>query len=380
MATSNEMRRELVFRPLSDIETKPIVFLDKPIWQEAAFHLLVGRKNSGKGTWLAGEAARVTRGELGDRTHVIWIANQEDSYGIDVRPRIEAAGGIVENVTVVIGRLTLPDDALSLVEKAFEIGNVGMIVVDPLGGSLGKGKSSNIDSDVRDAFACLNAVADYLGCIVVGVRHVTNKETSNIISGVLGSSDWVNIPRVVLALTHDDEDEDLRHLEVITGNRVKAGVGRLYRIEGVDRPEGEAVTRAVHIGDSTKHADDLIKTPMQPASRSSHARDLILDLLEEAPGRQLESDALDAKVAEQTGLAVPSVRNLRVGLKNAGLIRNLPAKDARGAITGWVVARTNAPRDNVPSSRMKRTDDANMSRNGHQETTADAVMRILNGR
>ena len=45
----------LAWKPLSEIDMRPIVFLDKPVWQEAAFHLLVGRKNSGKGTYLAGE-------------------------------------------------------------------------------------------------------------------------------------------------------------------------------------------------------------------------------------------------------------------------------------------------------------------------------------
>src|SRR5262245_57303107 len=90
----------LGWRQLSEIEPRPIIFLDQPVWQEAAFHLLVGRKNSGKGTFLAGEAARVTRGELGERPKVIWIAAGEDSYAIDVRPRIEAAGGNVDNITV----------------------------------------------------------------------------------------------------------------------------------------------------------------------------------------------------------------------------------------------------------------------------------------
>src|SRR5215475_12115912 len=71
---------ELGWKQLSEIETRPIVFLDKPVWQEAAFHLLVGRKNSGKGTYLAGEAARVTRGELGERRNIMWIASGEDSY------------------------------------------------------------------------------------------------------------------------------------------------------------------------------------------------------------------------------------------------------------------------------------------------------------
>jgi len=344
----------LGWKPLSEIDTRPIVFLDKPVWQEAAFHLVVGRKNSGKGTYLAGEAARVTRGELGARRNVMWIASGEDSYAIDVRPRIEAAGGVVENVTVLDrGRLVLPDHVNEILYKAKEIGDVGMIIIDPLGGSLRLGKNSNHDSDVRPALACLNDLADRLQCVVAGVRHLTNKEIrGGALAGVLGSSDWVNVPRVVLALVHDDQDEDLRHLTVVTGNRVKGGAGRLYRIEGTQLATGgEEVTRAALVGDSHKHADDLLENLARPASKSGRARDLILDALEQAPGRQLESDTLDAQVAQETGLNVRTVQNQRGQLKQAGLIRMLPEKDESGIVTRWIVARTQAPRESAGYAR-----------------------------
>jgi hypothetical protein len=222
-----------------------------------------------------------------------------------------------------------------------------MIVIHPLGGSLGRAKNSNYDSDVRPALACLNDLADRLGCVVVGVRHLTNKEIrGGVLAGVLGSSDWVNVPRVVLALIHDDQDDDHRHLIVATGNRVKHGSGRLYRIEGAPSPAGgEDVTRAVHIGDSSKQADDLLDPEAsRPDSKSSRARDFLLDTLDAADSRQMESDTLDALVAEHTGLAARSVRNLRARLKEAGLIRPVPIKDDNGTVTRWLVTRTGAPR------------------------------------
>src|SRR5262245_4189722 len=42
-----------LFRSLAEVEEKSIRFLDKPLWQRGAFHLLVGQKGSGKGTYLA---------------------------------------------------------------------------------------------------------------------------------------------------------------------------------------------------------------------------------------------------------------------------------------------------------------------------------------
>lgn len=341
---------DITWKPLSEIEARPIVFADKPIWQSSAFHLLCGRKNSGKGTLLAADAARVTRGEIGEHRHVIWVATGEDSYAIDVRPRIEVAGGDVDNVTVLHqGRLVLPDHVNELLRKAREIGGIGMIVVDPLGGSLGRGRNSNHDSDVRPALACLNDLADRLGCLVVGVRHLTNKEIrGGALAGVLGSSDWVNVPRVVLALIHDDDHDDQRHLTVVTGNRVRANVGRLYRIEGVPSPVagGEDVTRAVYIGDSNRDADDLldVESNTRTNSKTAQAREALLDALEAAPELRMESDALDALVAAQAGLNPRSVRNLRGKLKNEGLIRPIPEKDEHGTVIRWIVARTGAAR------------------------------------
>ena len=339
----------LDWKQLSEIEARPIVFADKPIWQQSAFHLLVGRKNSGKGTLLAADAARVTRGELGEHRNVMWVATGEDSYAIDVRPRIEVAGGDPARVTVLNqGRLVLPDHVNELMHKAREIGDAGMIVLDPLGGSLGRGRNSNHDSDVRPALACLNDLADRLGCLIVGVRHLTNKEIrGGALAGVLGSSDWVNVPRVVLALVHDDDQDDLRHLSVVTGNRVRANVGRLYRIEGAPSPVdgGEDVTRAVHVGDSIRDADDLLDSENgRPDSKTSRARDALLDALEAAPAMRLESDELDALIAEQTGLSARSVQNLRGRLKHDGLVRPIPEKDEHGTVIRWLVARTGAPR------------------------------------
>jgi hypothetical protein len=93
-----------------------------------------------------------------------------------------------------------------------------------------------------------------------------------------------------------------------------------------------------------KHADDLLENT-QPTSRSGHARDLILDTLEQAAGRQMESDTLDSLIARQTGLSAKTIQNQRGALKNDGLIRMIPRKDEHGAITAWMVARTQAPRE-----------------------------------
>jgi hypothetical protein len=123
---ANDAHR-LTWAPLSSFTMKSPEYIRKPFWQRAAFHLVVGAKNAGKGTYLAGLAARFTVGKYGDKRHVLWIACGEDSHSIDVRPRIEAAGGDANLVHVVArGRVKLPEDVEEIRRKAQELGDVAL--------------------------------------------------------------------------------------------------------------------------------------------------------------------------------------------------------------------------------------------------------------
>jgi hypothetical protein len=328
------------------VELREIRFADKPFWQHAAFHEVIGRKNAGKGTMLANLAARVTRGEFGDRRRAIWIASGEDSYAIDVVPRLIAAGGDPKLLVVAEGdRVRLPDDVDEIEQEARRWGDVGLIIIDPLAGSLTAGTSTNIDGEVRPAIDPLNGLADRLDCMLAGVRHITNKEAKGgSLAAVLGSSEWVNVPRVVISIVHDREDDDVRHMHVVAGNRAKHGTGRKFRIEGhrIGSFE-EEVTKAVWLGESEEDPDDLLLGGRRAnGAKSTDARELILDILDAEA--EVESDTLDARVASETGLAAKTVRNVRAELKSEGLLRSFPDKDEAGTIVRWKVARTAAPR------------------------------------
>ncbi len=83
---------------------------------------------------------------------------------------------------------------------------------------------------------------------------------------------------------------------------------------------------------------------MKPNSKSSKARELILDMLEASPMFSMESDELDAAVAQATGVAPKTVPNQRTALAKEGLIRPRPELDEHGHPTGWIVFRTSVVR------------------------------------
>jgi hypothetical protein len=142
----------------------------------------------------------------------------------------------------------------------------------------------------------------------------------------------------------DDEDEQVRHIQVVAGNRSLSGAAQAFRIDAVDVAGlKEPITLAVPLGESAKSVDALLAVRERGDSKSVHARELILDILENE-GEQ-ESDALDARVARETGLAAKTIRNTRSELAKEGLVKPHPEKDEYGAVERWIVSRTQAPRD-----------------------------------
>jgi hypothetical protein len=333
---------------LSAVEMKPIVYLSKPLWQRATFTLVTGKKNSGKSCMLIHEAARVTRGELGAKDLVIWIALGEDNLAMDVRPRMEAAGADCSKVIVLKWPLVLPRDVAELKLICEEEARVGMIVIDPISGAVPMGANTNLDTDVRKIIEGLNDLAAEIDALIVGVRHLKKSVSGDIIDNVMGSGDWVNVPRVVLACAKDKDDEAIRHIKVVTGNRMPAGSeGLQFRLESAHVVTGgEPVVKAVLLGESCEDINALCQTQTQaPNNKSQQAREVILNTLEAAPGMEMESDMLDAQVAKIAETSVHTVISQRKKLRAEGLIKPVAYRTVEsGAVKSWGAKRTNAPR------------------------------------
>ena len=345
------MSAELTSTCLTNVTMRSIRWLERPLWQKSAFQLLAGAKGSGKGTYLACLAARVSR----TGANVLFVST-EDSTEIDLKPRLVAAGADLARCHVVDQHIHLPDDVDELRRLAWRLGGVGVLVVDPVANHIA-GKT-NDDVEVRHAIAPLNQLAHELDCLLIGVRHPGKDRSRGAVASILGSTAWVDTPRAVVFVVVDLDDPLIRHIQVVAGNRTLNGNGQTFRIDAVP-VEGltEPITLAVELGASSKDVEDILAAAANgtaPETKTDRARELLLDILDDEGPR--ESDALDARVAQETGLAAGTVKNARTKLKNDGLIRVFPDKDETGAIERWRVSRTLAPRpgrelgkDHIPS-------------------------------
>ena len=287
------MREPLSSVVLQTIKPRPIEWIDKPFLQGSAFHLVAGPKGVGKGTWLARVTASVTRGTYGPAVDVLLIST-EDSASIDIHPRLKAAGGDAAHVHLITSAFALPDDLDRLRDLALEIGNVGLVVIDPIGNHL-KGADTDKEGAVRNAIHGLNALADDLHCIIVGVRHLTKARANGALASVLGSVAWVDLPRAVLAFAPDDEDDLTFHIQVVAGNRSGRCAAQAFRIELKDVGLTEPVTYAAELGESSKNVDQLLTTANLPrgAKRSSVKEIILRELAKgERPMDHLKSVAI----------------------------------------------------------------------------------------
>lgn len=331
--------------PLTAFVVRPVHWLDKPFLQRAAFHLIAGRKGTAKGTYTCSLAARVSNGDLYSSPKRVLVVTSEDSVELDFLPRFLAAGGDASMVEIIANGFRLPADCDWLEQTADSVGNVGLILIDPIGNHLAESTDTNAEIDVREAIGPLNAMSDRLDCMIIGIRHLSKDASRGGLASVLGSTAWGDVPRCVILMARDDEDEMIFHYQVVAGNRGPRSKGRSFRLELVDVPPAVEITLAVELGASTKDVEDLLGQRAggnSEPSRSSQARDLILDILE-SEGDQ-ESDALDARVSDETGLKVRTAQNVRHRLREQGLIAAHPEKDEFGAVTRWLVGRTLAPR------------------------------------
>jgi hypothetical protein len=340
---------KLTVRWLDTYKIRRVEWLDRPFLQRSAFHLLAGRKGSCKGTWLAGIASRVTTGDLYGEPKRVLVITSEDSVELDFKPRVIAAGGDDTMCGIVNGPFKLPTNIPWLQAQAEQLGNVGLIVIDPIGNHTG-GKDTNDEGDVRAAIQDLNPLADDLDCMVIGVRHLGKDSSRGALASVLGSTAWVDVPRCVIAMAADDEDELLFHAQVLIGNRgPRKNTGRAFRLELIDVPPAVEITLTVPEGESTKDVEALLGVAKggteQPESRSAQARERILDILDDE-GPQ-ESDDLDARIAGETGIAAKTVKNIRSTLAKEGLVKAYPkTKNEDGTVAVWGVGRTLAQRPN----------------------------------
>jgi putative DNA primase/helicase len=283
---------------------------------------LVGYPGLGKSQVGIDLAATVSTGRdfpggasNGEAGHVIILA-AEDDLADTVVPRVIAAGADQDRVRVV--RAVKDADGerpfnlsvdLDRLEKEYKLTDVKLVVIDPASAYVGSAAGSRINrnssGDVRAALQCLANFAEKHGLAVILVSHLNKSRGASAISRIMGSTEWVAVPRAAFLVTK--EPGTTRRLFLPLKNNLGPDrIGYAFRIE--DRVVAQGISTSAVVWDPdpiTMTADEaLAATGKQGPSAAS---DFLQQALSDGPMEQAEI----VQLGKDAGFSEKSLRTAR---------------------------------------------------------------------
>lgn len=280
----------------SSIRMVPIRWL-WPGWLAAGkFHVLAGAPGTGKTTIAMAIAAAITRGALwpdGTRAPagsvIAWSG--EDDPADTLIPRGHAAGADLSRIYFVgdtrdgseVRTFDPGRDLAALARAADEIGDVRLVIVDPVVSAVMGDSHKN--GEVRRALQPLVEMADRLGAAVLGISHFSKGTAGrDPLERVTGSIAFGALARVVLvAAKGDGENGPARMLARAKSNIGLDGGGFSYDFELAEVQTGIVATRIRWGEPLTGSARELLGVAEADPMARSDAADWLADMLALGP-------------------------------------------------------------------------------------------------
>lgn len=295
--------------------------------------MIAGDPKVGKSLLAATIAATISAGgrwpvdDSKARAGRVIMLSAEDDPGDTIRPRVEAAGGNVGNVSVIT---TVPDidDAGQLCTRPFSMlrdlqqlaaeiktdPHIRALIIDPISAYL-CGIDSHRNSDVREMLHPLSVLAAETGAAVICITHLNKAAVGiqNALYRVTGSLAFTAAARAV-HLVAPDPTEPARRLFLPAGSNLAAdGIGGLaYTITSTGTDVGPVPVLQWDPDPVTITTLDALQPQTEEHTERSEAAEWLAELLADGPMPAKEVRA----AADAAGLAWRTVQRAR---KSAGI-------------------------------------------------------------
>jgi hypothetical protein len=299
-----EAARPVLVR-VSDVIPRPIRWLWPSRIAYGKLSIIAGEPGLGKSQLTMYLAAAVTKGggqwwpdcpDHIEPANVI-ILSAEDDVADTIRPRLEAAGADLSRVTILSAirkegdtgerGVNIGEDAVHIAEAIEHVGNVGLIIIDPVSAYLGR-MSGNNNVEVRFALAPVQHLAMKHGPAVVAVSHLNkpNAGGTNALHRVTGSGAFSAAARAVFLVVPQPDSEQRLFLPG-KNNLGREQMGLVFSVEERDTPSGIRAPAIRWTGESvTMTADEALAAVAHGPEEQgalAEAKDFLLDLLTAGP-------------------------------------------------------------------------------------------------
>ena len=268
------------------------------------------------GLWPCGEGQCLIKGN-------IIILSAEDGAADTIVPRLTAAAADLERVHIVSavrnidgnGRRTfnLQTDIDALERKIAQIGDVVLVVVDPISSYLGR-TDSHKNSEVRGVLEPLAAMAERTRVAILSITHFSKPgaaSTAKALHRIIGSTAFTAAPRVALAVIEDAESPGRYLVLHAKNNLAPPPQGLAYRLEQTIIEGGIVASRvAWETEPVTMTANQAMAADAagsEGGRTADEAREFLQDILGNGPVPHKEVRS----AAEGAGLTWASVRRAK---------------------------------------------------------------------
>ena len=309
----------------ADIKPEHVEWLVDQSFPLGMLAVIGGQPGLGKSQISINLAAGVTTGKglpgtggFNNLGSVIILANEDDAART-IRPRLDAAGADITKVHIVEGvaregaevdMFQLDLDIADLRERALQIGDVKLIIIDPPSAYLGTKVDSYKDSDVRRVLMPLGTLAQETGAMILLIVHLNKRTDGGPQQRFSGSTAWTAAPRVGFMVVEDSITKQ-RFMLPVKNNIGDDRLGYLYHIAEKMIHYGGQTYKSSYIvwGQTTNRSiAELIAPPKaSKVSVVDDAKSFLEEELANGPLR-VEKIILHAKTA---GISWPSVNRAK---------------------------------------------------------------------
>jgi hypothetical protein len=312
--------RRLIVHRASDIKPVPVEWLWSGRLAKGKTTLLGGDPGVGKSQLSIFIAATISKGGqwpceegIAPKKSVV-ILCAEDGPADTIVPRVMAAEGDVEKIEVITAVtndqggdrriFNLSNDLDLLEDHIKKIGDVGLVIIDPVDAYIGAGVDSHKNAAVRAVLEPISELADRLGVAILAVTHFSKQAGSKAMYRFIGSIAHVGSARVAFAVIADAENEGRALVLHAKNNLALPQKGLAYRLEQRIVTEGVVGSsvqfEAEHVSGT---ADEALAAERDPSARNDvdDAEDFLLAVLADGPVK-VEIIEKEAKAAGLLGV------------------------------------------------------------------------------